>query len=159
MRTIQTSVFTYDELSEEAKARARDWFREASAGDWAWSDESRQSIETFCDRFGLDLKTWEVDAWSYDFTVKIENHHVRGLKLRDFDREHMPTGYCLDCALWATFFDEFKRTGDAKHAIDAALHAGFKEWRDDLQFQQSDEGVEETIEANEYEFTEEGKAL
>jgi hypothetical protein len=33
MRTIQTDIFHYDELSDDAKAKARDWYRNASAGD------------------------------------------------------------------------------------------------------------------------------
>jgi hypothetical protein len=33
MRTIETNVYKFDELSDAAKERARDWFREASAGD------------------------------------------------------------------------------------------------------------------------------
>lgn len=33
MRTIQTNVYTYDELSDDAKEKARDWYREISAGD------------------------------------------------------------------------------------------------------------------------------
>jgi hypothetical protein len=33
MKTLIIETYTYDELSEKAKAVARDWFREASAGD------------------------------------------------------------------------------------------------------------------------------
>lgn len=33
MRTIQTNVYTYDELSDEAKEKARDWYRQCDAGD------------------------------------------------------------------------------------------------------------------------------
>lgn len=38
MRTIQTNVYTYDELSDDAKEKARDWFREGSAGDDFFSE-------------------------------------------------------------------------------------------------------------------------
>lgn len=33
MRTIHTNVYTYDELSDEAKEKARDWYRQCDAGD------------------------------------------------------------------------------------------------------------------------------
>lgn len=33
MRTIETRVFTYSELSDSAKSNARDWYRDSSAGD------------------------------------------------------------------------------------------------------------------------------
>lgn len=157
MRTETIEIFKFDELSDGAKEKARDWWRQASAGDWAWMNESRQSIEAFLDHFGLTLSKWEIDAWSYGFTLTVENSHVRGVKLRDFNRDNTPTGYILDCALWMTFYDEFKRTGDAKHAVGAAVHAGFAEWRDDLESQQSDEYTDDVLTANEYEFTIEGK--
>ncbi|MDX9668740.1 hypothetical protein [Pseudomonas sp. P8_250] len=37
MRTAQIQVLKFDELSETAKQKARDWFREASAGEQWWS--------------------------------------------------------------------------------------------------------------------------
>jgi hypothetical protein len=71
----------------------------------------------------------------------------------------MPTGYCLDCDLWMTFFDEFKRTGNAKGAFDAAIDAGFKGWRNDLEGQLEDEYIDDFITANEYEFCEKGRRV
>lgn len=38
MRTIQTNVYTYDELSDDAKQKARDWYRESGADDTFWSE-------------------------------------------------------------------------------------------------------------------------
>lgn len=38
MRTIQTNVYTYDELSDEAKEKARDWYRQGSADDTFWAE-------------------------------------------------------------------------------------------------------------------------
>ncbi|MDP2262667.1 MAG: hypothetical protein Q8K24_05860 [Hydrogenophaga sp.] len=157
MRTETIEVFKFDELSESAKDNARQWWRQASAGDMPWADESRQSIEAFCDHFGVTLKSWNVNPYeSPDYSHNADNSHFRGRKLKEFNPDYMPTGYCLDCGLWSKFHSEFKRTGDAKHAFDAALWAGFIEWRDDMEHQLSNEYVDETIEANEYEFTEDG---
>ncbi len=36
MRTITTTVYRYDELNDKAKAKARDWWREASLHDQWW---------------------------------------------------------------------------------------------------------------------------
>lgn len=157
MRTIKQTIYTFDELNESAKERARQWFKESH--DLAWNEESRESIQAFCSHFGVKLKDWSIGAFCpFDYSTNAENQHFRGVKLRDFKREHTPTGYCLDCDLWMTFYDTFKRTGDAKGAFDAALWAGFKAWRDDLEWQYSDEYAEETILINEYEFNEEGGA-
>jgi len=55
-----------------------------------------------------------------------------------------------------TFYDEFEKTGDAKTAFNEALHAGFKAWRDDLEYQLDDESIDEFLTINEYEFDEYG---
>ena len=69
----------------------------------------------------------------------------------------MPTGYYLDCDLWMTFYDEFKRTSSAKKAFDKALWAGFIAFRNDLEAQLSDEYIDEHLTINEYQYTETGK--
>lgn len=155
MRKIETVVYKFNELSESAKENAREWYREDSP--LCWMDESMGSIEAFCEHFGVTLADWRVDCWDYDYTVTLRNENFRGMKLRDFDRHHMPTGFCLDCSLWETFYDTFKVTGDAKRAFDEALTAGFKAWREDIHYQYTDEHVDEMLIVNEYEFTEDGE--
>lgn len=157
MQVIELTIYTINELpTEKAKDNARNWWR--SFGEFHWNDESRQSIETFCYHFGVRLKNWQIGPCSqFVYTTDAENRHFRGRKLKDFDREHMPTGYCLDCSLWQTFYDVFKRTGDAKEAFDSALHAGFSDWQKDMEDQMSDEYIDEHLEINGYTFTEDGK--
>ena len=157
MRTIEQTIYTFEELpTDAAKEKARDWFR--NAGDCAWMDESRQSIEAFCNHFGVTLRDWSVGAYSpIDYRTDASNEHFRGCKLRDVKRDYMPTGYCVDCSLWETFHDEFKRTGDAKGAFDSAMYAGFKAWRADLEWQMSDEYIDECLSINAYEFDENGR--
>ena len=158
MRTATITLYTFDELpSECAKERARETGRQWVSEDPAWFDESLASINTFCEFFGVKLKTWEVGPYyPFHFSTDAENRHFRGRRLREFDRDYMPTGYCLDCDLWMTFYDEFKKTGDAKTAFNEALHAGFKAWRDDLEYQLDDESIDKFLTINEYEFDEYG---
>lgn len=158
MRTATITLYKFDELpSECAKERARERGRQWIAEDPARDAESLESVKVFCEFFGVKLKDWEVGAYSpFSFSTDAENRHFRGRKLRDFDRDYMPTGYCLDCDLWMTFYDEFKKIGDAKTAFNEALHAGFKAWRDDLEFQLDDEYIDEFLTINEYEFDEYG---
>ena len=155
METVQIDVFTFDELSETAKQRAREWF--TNGHEPAWNDESLSSIKEFCGHFGVALTDYSMGAFSpINYRAQVENSNFKGRKLRDFDRNYMPTGYCVDCDLWMTFYDVFKATGDAKRAFDDALYAGFKAWRDDIEWQCSDEYAEENILANEYKFLENG---
>lgn len=155
MRQETINIYSFDDLDEYAKEKARDWFR--SVSDYPWHDDCRASIETFCKYFGVKLTDWSVDAWTYNFRTDAENNNFRGHKLREFTRDHMPTGYCLDYPLWSTFYDSFKRTGDAKEAFDDALRAGFKDWCSDIEYYYSDEAINETLESDGYEFYEDGK--
>ncbi len=156
MRTIEIQVYAFSELSDPAKEKARHWYR---AGiDYTWSNEARQSLEHFCDRYGATLKEWSIGAYcTIDYTLHAPPALFRGLKLSEVDRDAMPTGYYLDATLYITFYDEWKRTSDPCAAFDAAIYAGFKAWRDDMEYQLSDEAVDEVIEINEYTFTEDGK--
>ena len=159
MRTETIAIYKFDELPDEAaRETARQWWRGIS--DYLWMEESRESIDAFCSEFGVYLTSWSVGAFApFEYATNAKNEHFRGRRLREFKRDHMPTGYCLDCSLWVTFYDEFKRTGDAKGAFDAALWEGFKDWRNDLEWQLSDEYIDEHLTANEYEFDEDGRAI
>lgn len=158
MRTATIDVYKFDELpTEAAKEKARYWWR-TSGIDFAWSDESLKSIIVFCDEFGVKLTDYSVCPFERPtFRTSAENAHFRGRQLKEFKRENMPTGYCLDCALWETFYDCFKASGNAKGAFDSAICAGFAEWAEDMESQTTDEYIDDCLQANEYEFTENGK--
>lgn len=157
METVQIEVFTFDELSERAKETARQWWC-SDCEPLAWSDESLGSIKDFCEHFGVTLKDWDVRPYGCpSYSTNAENRHFRGLRLSQVDKNAMPTGYCLDTTLWVTFYDHFEKTGDAKGAFDAALWEAFKEWRNDMEYQLSDECVDDLLIVNGYTFTEDGK--
>lgn len=62
MRTITKTVYQYNELSEDAKARARDWYRGAGF-EYAWSEEWRDTLERFQEEFPIRVTEWEVSTW------------------------------------------------------------------------------------------------
>ena len=155
MRVIEQTIYQFNELSDKAKETARESFRDLGNH---WQDESRQSIEAFCSAFNVSLLDYSVGAYcSFGYKTDASNASFRGKRLSQFNRNHSPTGYCLDNALWTTFHDVFKTTGDAKCAFNEALDAGFKSWREDMKYQTTDEYIEESILANGYEFYENGK--
>jgi hypothetical protein len=155
MQTIELTIYSFNELSEEAKDNARQWFLEGYEP--VWTGESFDSIKTFAQHFGVKIVDYCVDQWSYDYRTNHSNKNFRGLTLDVFDRDYMPTGYCLDCDLWMTFYDTFKQTGSAKKAFESAIDAGFKAWRDDIAYQYSKENIDETISINDYQFYENGR--
>ena len=159
MRTISFNAYKFDELSDEAKENARDWWS-GIGEEYFWWNEAVQSLEAFCDHFNVTIKDYSVDTWGHSYVdTDASNQNFRGLKLKVVDREQMPTGYCADCDLWYTFHDEFKRTGDALHAFNEAIDAWLKAVRSDMEYQQSDEFIDDHLTANEYEFTEDGKRI
>ena len=155
MRTIEKTIYQFDELNEDAKERARAWYRNGQ--EWNWCEESEGAILAFCERFGVTLKYSGISPYyPIDYSTDATNANFRGLKLKDIDRDAMPTGYCLDCTLWYTFHDEFRRTGDALASFDAAVYAGLKDWQADLESQTTEEYIDDAITSNEYEFNEDG---
>lgn len=157
MHTETVTIYTFAELPERAKERAiSDWRSRGIPYDW-W-DESINSLKAFTEHFGVRIKDYSVGGYSYSYvTTDAENRHFRGRKLRDFDPDHMPTGYCADCALWGTFHAEWKKTGDALGAFNEALDAWVRDVVADMEYQDSDEAIAETLEANDYQFTEDGE--
>ena len=156
MRVATVEVYKFDELSDAAKDRAREWYREGMH--YPWWDDAFASITAFCDHFGAKIKDYEIGAYSPSWiNVEAENDVFRGMKLRGFNREFTPTGYCLDCTLWQTFYDCFKSTGSAKLAFEAAINDAVDDVVKDMEYQYSDDSVDEMLTINEYEFTENGK--
>ena len=155
MRIENVTIYTFDELNDVAKDKAREWYRQGL--EYPWFDESIGSIKAFCDEFGVSIKDYSIGAFSHSYIeTDVENSNFRGLKLKNVKRDNMPTGYCLDCALWQTFYDEFKRTGDALHAFNDAIDNARREIVADIEYQYTDESVDEMLIINEYEFTENG---
>ena len=154
MRIVEETIYHFDELSDKAKETARDSFRDMEP---FWTKESIQSIEAFCDTFDVSLLDYSVDIYRSFYRTNASNANFRGKRLSQFNRDYMPTGYCLDNELWTAFYDVFKTTGDAKYAFNAALYAGFKAWREDMKYQTTDEYIDDFILANGYEFYENGK--
>lgn len=156
MRTATIEVYKFDELSDDAKERARAWWRESL--DYPWWRDAEASITAFCDHFGVKITDYSIGAFESCFMdTDAKNEHFRGVRLASIARDATPTGYCLDCALWQTFCDEFKRTGSALKAFNEAVDVAIKEVRADMEYQYSDESTDEMLTINEYEFTENGK--
>lgn len=87
-RTITTDVYHFEQLSDEAKEKARDWWRQAEAEDPAWANERRESLEAFCKEFPIEVKGWEYDAYSYRihkvWTAGSDSQAIKGKRLIGF---------------------------------------------------------------------------
>lgn len=157
MQTIELQLFKFDELDQSAKDYAISEYRHHQS-EYFWIDDSINSIKAFCNHFDIKLKDYSISPYSYSYIdTNAENHHFRGMKLKDFDREYMPTGYCVDCDLWVTFYDTLKEKGDFLGAFKAGIDAGLRAIIADMEYQDSDEHIAEMLTINEYDFLESGK--
>jgi hypothetical protein len=157
MRVIEKEVFTYEELSDSAKHEARAWWTDQGV-EYFWWKDGFDSIKAFCDHFGVKIVNYEVGAFSYSWMkTNADNSHFRGKRLKDFNPDYMPTGYCVDSTLWNSFYKGWKFTGSPLTAFNDAIDEAIQDIRADWEYQYCDEAVEEMLIINEYEFTEDGK--
>lgn len=164
MKTIETKVYTIDELSDKAKEKAREWYKSG--------DDMPFLSEYLSEKLAELLK---------------EN----GITYRDIPKVFYSLSYCQgDGAMfegvvfWGDYTAKIKQSGHYYHynskAIDLLISDGYDEAPDDKQKEfneiyidicrtlekagyayiddeNSNENVDENIRANEYTFTESGK--
>ena len=102
MRTIETKVYQYEELSEQAKENARNSLRDRLSGNRidAEADDYRNTLKKIEEIFGIKVRDWSVNGYSptyfrFDFVnldEDIENEPK--FLLRYLNRYVLP---CIDC--------------------------------------------------------------
>lgn len=154
MRTATINVYTFRELSASAKQNVIDYFVRNEEYDWS---DAHNSLEEFCDKFNVRIRDYCYGGGRNDY-IKTDatNRNFRGLKLRDVNREEMPTGYCFDSDLMYEFYDTFKASGDALYAFNQALEAFMIAVANDVEYQCSEDYIADLCEYNYYQFTEDG---
>ena len=68
------TLYRITELSEEAKEKAHnEWL--CNRYFYGWTHENRQTLNTFCERFGIVCRNWRYDAcnYSYDYRSRQED--------------------------------------------------------------------------------------
>jgi hypothetical protein len=160
MRIVEEKIYQFEELEDEAKERAREWWRDVA--DYPFHDENIKSIKEFCAHFGVTLKDWSIGGRGEYLKTDAEGSHFRGYTLAKAkqlnDKGYFPeSGMWLDCTMIQSFYEDFKKTGDALYAFQQALETALHAINSDIEYQYSDEAVDEMLIINEYEFTETGK--
>lgn len=170
MREITTKIYTFDELSDKAKEKARDWYRE-HALDYDWWDHVYDDAE----RVGLKIEAFDLDREGYvdaEFMASAEE------TAHKIETEHGET-----CATFKTAKGYLKKrdelidawpkdeNGDFENEcqLDVELDILDHEFLDSLQedyrvilekemeWLMSDECIDDNMTANGYEFTADGK--
>lgn len=118
------------------------------------------------DLHGLRLRTWLINNWLPHFRKGkyYSLNHGAGYKHRysrcQFEYNNCPlTGYCGDMALIdpiLQFIAKPEADTNLHDIIENCFSQWCTEWTADMEYQISDEYIRETLEINEYEFTENG---
>lgn len=183
MREITVKVYSFAELSDDAKERALNAFRDINVEYDDWWEGSFDTIRTAGKLLGLEIDDIYFNTDLYcifdadyeyvrgaakavhaEFPQDTELHGI-ARKLQDLQKRHF---YSLSCAVtegrsmnyYRCFrFGEYYECDDLGDILDDFAHWARILLRDEAEYRTSDEAVKEMIEANEYEFTEDGKLL
>jgi hypothetical protein len=174
MRTIETTVFTFDELSEDAKEKAIQDYRNKDVywHDWwecIYDDAENVGIKItgFNTGRGWDISFKFIDS-AYDSAQKIIKEHGQACQTYKTaakfvnDWAELVAKYSDGIKLDEVADDneyEFDNEADEleKDFQSSIGHDFLMLLQEEEEYLNSDEAISETIQANEYEFTEQGK--
>jgi hypothetical protein len=142
MQTKTYNVYKFDELSEDAKQKAIENYSESE--EYFWHDENVKSLKAFCDFYNLCMPNFEYGYRHYfidedDTIINFDEH-----KKLESEGKCPLTGYCMDDVLIL----ELNKSGNVNDAFIAWLDA----CKQDFEYTYSDEGITETLIANDYDF-------
>lgn len=167
-RTIQ--VYQFAELDDSAKDKAREWYR--STIDYGWWD----SVYEYAERIGIKIDSFDIDRHKIGGKATKDPHEVADKILA----EHGET--CDTYTLAESFLRERDKAVDTAERNDdgefvnewdldkqldkieaefvrAVLEEYLSILRKEWDYLNSDESVDESILANEYEFDEQGNRI
>jgi hypothetical protein len=182
--TISTEVFKFDELSDAAKENAREWWREASAGDNYFSESVIDDAKEVGRMLGFDVSDvyWSGFSSQGDGACIVGTWRAADVKAAEL-RAYAPTDKRLaeirksmrafarahrDNSASITHRDRYCHEHSVSIEVDqdeetfSEIARDFMRWiyrqlETQYDYEQSDEQVDDTICANEYTFTENGR--
>lgn len=199
MRIKETKVYQYEELSDKAKEKARDWYREDNL-DYEWWDFIFDDANTIATALGFDLATKRDNPAIYfsgfysqgDGACFAGTYRAENVKPADFHAHvgetesnkpirEIAEGFFTFAKEHPTFYAKIEHTGRYSHEYSVSydcyeeieinidteekfksLCRSFMQWiyeqlEHEHDWLQADKQIEESIIANGYEFTEEGR--
>ena len=177
-RTITTEVYSFEELTDDAKERAHiDYV--ASGDSFPWGDEWQDSLSAFCDIAPVEWSRFDVTAYYIDCRAAfyeadaadlsgvrawkwLHNNGWFDLAKRNAEGACTLTGYCGDCPL----FDPIHRhaaTPSKVPDLEQVFYECLQSWvyacRADQEHCESLDYFAELCEGNEWEFSEHGRMI
>lgn len=154
MRTETITIYSYSELSEEAKATAY----KAWEPDYAFEADNRRTLEAFCTAFGIEVTEYVYHAYCYKYRWTGDKE-IKGPELEEYVRHRLslfePTGFYLDDVI----LGPAKQPTEGKvfgNVIEECLEAFFSACCEDVKYAESQEYFADFADNNELEFYENG---
>lgn len=155
MHTETITIYSYSELSEEAKATAY----KAWEPDYAFEADNRRTLEAFCTAFGIEVTEYVYNSYCHSFRWRAKNEGDEEITDNEYIRHCLslfePTGFYLDDVI----LGPAKQPTEGKvfgNVIEECLEAFFSACYEDVKYTQSQEYFAEFAESNEFEFYENG---
>lgn len=151
MHTETVTIYSYSELSEEAKATAY----KAWEPDYAFEADNRRTLEAFCTAFGIEVTEYLYNSYLYKYRWSAGKEEEGEERIRRGISIFEPTGFYLDDVI----LGPAKQPTEGKvfgSVIEECLEAFFSACRQDVEYTQSQEYFAEFAENNEFEFYENG---
>ena len=162
MRTIEIKVYKFEELDKQTKEKVIDNYRTINVEDTFWYDWIKDDFN----RLGLEIKEFDLGRRNY---VKI---YIDNLEETSKSILHEFGDSVLIKQTAKNYIDEFnkiqanyKEDEDIERELEILDEEYEKEYSEDIlsylranyEWETTDEAILETIEANDYDFTTEGK--
>jgi hypothetical protein len=171
-RKIEVTVYKFNELKSRAKEKARDWYREGAL-DYEWWDgtyEDAKNIGLKITAFDLDRRLGAEGKFTdgaLDVAAAILKDHGNECETykdaRDFIKEWEKKEKAFLEADEDNTEDDFRDSEDGEELEKEFLNTLLQDYAQILQkeyeYLMSDEQVDESIMANEYEFDEDGNRV
>ena len=164
MRIIETKVYQFEELDKQTKEKAIDNYRHISVNDDSWFEWIKEDLISV----GIELRSFDIDRGSFaeihlkdfyetcDLILKWHGENCETYKIAErYIEEYQDIQYHIKD-------DEY--LDEKLDDLDEEYQKEFSEevlsmLRFEFEHMTSDEYIIEMFEANEYEFTEEGKLI
>lgn len=175
MRTITPepfTVYTFSELSPEAQTKAVEAIQTTNHDLYGWGYENVDSLNAFAARAGFKVLDYSIGTCSYSY-VKIDaedeplidseylgRSKAEWNKLATECEECSLTGYDFDGAFAAPLIEALNDpSATFRDTMQSCVDAWVDAYVADIEYTYSDEAIREHIEANEYEYREDGSEV
>lgn len=169
MRTKTITLYQYSELSDKAKEKARDWYRQGSDDDqFAWEQTQNDAKDIGLEILTLDQHRANEGRFiesALECAEKIVKNHgdtcetCKTAKMFIDERDEIVSEAPRNDDN-SDFKDESQLDDDLEELEKEFLQSLLEDYRimldKEIEYQNSDECVSESIKSNEYEFTEDG---